>query len=236
MKILIRNDKTFYWEKGDFHSLFGVIKENDLQNALSGSIVKSNIDKEFLVLDASFIDLIENIKRGPAIILPKDIGYILSFTGIDKNSICLDAGTGSGVLASFLARFTKKVYSYENNLDFFNLAKKNFEFLNINNIELKNKDVYQEIDETNLDLVVLDLLEPWKALDNVHKSLKSGSFLVCYLPTTNQVYELIKSLNNNFLHEKTIELIEREWSIYPSTRPKSQMIAHTAFLTFLRKI
>ncbi len=236
MKILIRNNKTFYWQFGDFHSLFGVIKEKDLQDSLSGSIIISNINKEFLVLDASFIDLIANIKRGPAIILPKDIGYILTFTGIDKNSICLDAGTGSGVLTAFLARFAKKVYSYENNSDFFNLAKKNLEFLNIKNIELKNKDV-NEVEEKDLDLVVLDLPEPWNVLINVYNSLKPGSFLVTYLPTINQVQDLIKNLNNKFLHEKTIELIEREWFVSSQvTRPKSQMIAHTAFLTFLRKV
>ena len=39
------------------------------------------------------------MKRGPQVILPKDIGIIIVYSGIDKNSVCVDAGTGSGWMA-----------------------------------------------------------------------------------------------------------------------------------------
>ncbi|MBI2671162.1 methyltransferase domain-containing protein [Candidatus Woesearchaeota archaeon] len=234
-KILIKDDKKMYWQEKDMHTQYGYIKEAILKKSKNGKI-KTHLGKELIVMDALFLDNLEKIKRGPAIILPKDIGLILTLTSIDKNSIVLDAGTGCGVLASFLGRFCKKVYSYERNPEFFKLAKENLKNLNIKNVILKNNDVYESIDEKNIELIVLDLPEPWKALNNVKKALKSSRYLVCYLPTINQVAELLEN-SKDFMHERTLELIYREWQTdITKLRPKSQIIGHTGFLVFLRKI
>jgi len=233
-KILFRLGKFYYWTEGDLHTNSGVVKEEDLKKCKD--TVKAHSGKEFLVFDANFIDQLEKIKRGPAVMTKKDIGIILANTGIDKESMVLDAGTGCGVTAAILARFVKKVVTYERNKDFFNLAKKNFEFLDIKNVEQKNADVYEGISEKNLDLIVFDLPEPWNALNNAHKALKSGCFLVAYLPTITQVTDLLHDIKG-FLHDKTIEVLEREWYIEgKKVRPKSQMMGHTGFLVFLRKI
>lgn len=168
--------------------------------------------------------------------IPKDIGIIIANTGINKDSIVLDAGTGCGVLASFLAKLVKKAITYEKNEGFYNLSKKNFEFLNIKNIEQKNADIYEGISEKDLDLIVLDLPEPWRVLDHASKALKSGCFLVSYLPTITQVKSVVEQ-SKSFFHHKTIEILEREWHIDGErVRPKNQMLGHTGFLVFLRKI
>lgn len=233
-KVLLRLGKLYYWAEGDLHTNYGVVKEKDIKNCKN--TVKSHTGKEFLVFDANFIDQLEKIKRGPAVMTKKDIGIILSNTGISKDSVVLDAGTGCGVTASFLARFVKKVITYESNKDFFNLAKKNFEFLDARNVEQKNFDVYEGISEKDLDLIVFDLTEPWKALKHAYKALKSGCFLVAYLPTIAQVVDLIGK-SEGFLNYKTVEILEREWHVEGlKVRPKSQMIGHTGFLVFLRKI
>ena len=231
MKILYYKDKKFYWNEGDLKTHFGVIKEGDIKQ----NKAITHLGKKFLIFEANFLDRIRRIKRGPAIVSLKDIGLILTNTGITKDSICLDAGTGSGFLSIFLANFCKKVYSYEINKEFYSLAQKNIEKLNIKNIILKNKDVYEKIDEKDLDLITLDLKEPWKALKNCEEALKPGAFLVTYLPTTAQLAELIEKANN-FIYIKTVELLERKWKIeLPIIRPQSKMIAHTGFLSFFRK-
>lgn len=233
-KILLRQGKIYYWTEGDLHTNYGVVKEENIKNCKN--IVKSHTGKEFLVFDANFIDQFEKIKRGPAVMTKKDIGIILSNTGISKDSIVLDAGTGCGVTASILARLVQKVITYEINRDFFNLAEKNFKFLNVKNVEQKNLDIYKGISEKNLDLIVLDIPEPWRALEHASKALKSGCFLVAYLPTITQVSDLVKK-SEDFLHHKTVEVLEREWHVEGlKVRPKSQMIGHTGFLVFLRKI
>jgi tRNA (adenine57-N1/adenine58-N1)-methyltransferase catalytic subunit len=43
--------------------------------------------------------LLRKLKRGPQVVLPKDIGMILGFTGVGKTSKVVDAGAGSGWLA-----------------------------------------------------------------------------------------------------------------------------------------
>ena len=65
------------------------------------------------------------LKRGPQVMLPKDIGMVIAYTGITKESKCVDAGTGSGWLAVSLARVAKEVTSYETREEFMKLAQKN---------------------------------------------------------------------------------------------------------------
>ena len=221
-----------YYKKGDFHTQFGLLKEKDIKPG----IIKSNLEKEFLVFDANFIDNIHEIKRGPAITHKKDIGLIITETGIGVNSKVVDAGSGCGNLAAYLARTGCKVTSYESNPEFFKIAEQNIENLKLK-VKLKNKDIYNGIEEKDLDLITLDLLEPWKVIKHAEISLKSGGFLVAYLPTITQVMEFVKSLNNNFYLWKVSEIIEREWHVENlKVRPKNQILGHTAFLVFARKI
>ncbi len=234
-KILLMDERKFYWAEKDLHTQFGVIKENKLKKAKPGKI-KTHLNKEMLILEALSNDNMEKIKRGPAIMLPKDIGLILTLTSIDKNSIVLEAGAGSGFLTAFLARFCKKVYSYEKNPEFLKIVDFNLKNLDIKNVVLKNEDINKKIDEKNLDLIVLDLPEPWTSLKNVKKALKSSHYLVCYLPTIDQVQELLRN-TNDFVNERVVELIYREWQTEPGRfRPKSQIIGHTGFLVFLRNL
>lgn len=232
-RILLCEDKEFIWKSGDLHTNFGLIKEKDI---LSGS-PKSNTGKEFIAYGASFSDLLRYIHRGPATMTPKDAAYICYYAGISKSSKIVDAGSGCGILSASLGRIAKEVTSYELNPEFLKIAKKNLDFLEVNNVKLKNNDIYDGIEENNLDLVTLDLPEPWRVF-KYSGSLKEGGWLVTYLPTIVQVMAAVEeSKKNNLLHVKTIELLEREWHIEGrKVRPKSAMIAHTAFLSFFRKL
>ncbi|MBS3095490.1 hypothetical protein J4231_02310 [Candidatus Woesearchaeota archaeon] len=119
------------------------------------------------------------------------------------------------------------------------IAAKNINDLEISNVVFKNKDVYKGISEKNLDAIILDLPEPWKALKHAARPLKNGGFLVAYLPTIIQVIEFVENTrkNKNFIFIKTIELIERPWFVDGrKVRPMSNIIGHTAFMTFVRKV
>ena len=240
MKLLIKKEETknYYLcdADKDFHTTDGFIKKSDLKKT---GIVKTNKGKEFYVLDASFIDVYRKIKRGPQIITSKDIGLIVSETGINKNSFVVDAGTGSGALACFLANITKKVVSYETRDDFIKIAEENKKRLGLNNLIIKKGDVYKKIDEKNVDLIVLDLEEPWKAIKNAGKALKAGGFLVSYSPSVPQVADFVNAIrkNESFAYLKTSEIVEREWEVEErKVRPKSTGIGHSGFLSFARKV
>lgn len=234
-KILFRNDKFYYWQEGDFSIPPGIVKEEDLKK--NTNRVKAHSGKELCMFDAKLIDQFKKLKRGPAVVIPKDVGFIISTVGLDKNSTVLDAGTGCGFSAILFSLVAKKVYTYEKNPEFFKISKTNVESLDIKNIELNQGDVYEKINEKDLDLIFLDLPEPWKALNNCYDSLKSGAFLVAYLPTTTQVGDLVESFGDRFLVFKVSELLEREWHVEgKKVRPQSQMMGHTAFLVFARKV
>ncbi|HUB92383.1 MAG TPA: methyltransferase domain-containing protein [Candidatus Saccharimonadales bacterium] len=177
------------------------------------------------------------LKRGPQVILPKDIGIIMAYSGVNKNSVCVDAGTGSGWLAVGLAMVCKQVYSYELREDFIAIAEKNKQMLGLDNITFKNKDVLKKIDEKDVDLVTLDLPGSEKALKNAYKALKPGGMVVGYLPHTEQVKAFVEKLNKTgFSDAHTVEVIVRDLLVRKEgVRPTNTGLWHTAYLTFARK-
>jgi len=189
------------------------------------------------LLNADFIDVYKKIKRSAQIISLKDIGAIIAYTGVNRNSKVVDAGAGSGALACFLAHICKEVTTYEIRDDFYNIVKENKERLGLKNLNIKKKDVFEGITERDVDLITLDLPDPWNALDAVNKALKVGGFLVSYSPTIFQVADFVNQLTDDFIHLLTIELIKREWEIKGrKVRPITTQNVHTGFLSFVRKI
>lgn len=232
-KVLWKDGKYFYWRKGDLHTNYGMVKEAELEKAKKE--VKTNKEVKLTILEPSYVDIIKKIKREPQTLLMKDLAVILFYTGIDNTYKIVDAGTGCGLLAASMGRIAKEVTSYEINKKYMKLAEENLEFLDAKNVKLKHKDIYKGIAEKNLDLITLDLPEPWHVLKHAEKALKQSGWLVAYLPTITQTAQLVNEAKN-FIHIKTVEVLEREWHVEgKKVRPKSQMQGHTAFLTFLRR-
>ena len=240
-KILItKKGKTFFVkdDSKDMHTQYGFIRAKELSSK-TGTHVKTNKDVEMSVLDPCFLDKLKKIKRGAQIIPLKDIGSIIAETSLDRNSTVVDAGAGSGYMALFFSNIVKKVTTYDIREDHLDTAKKNIEFMGMKNTTPKLKDIRVGIDEKEVDLVNLDLPEPWECIDSAYKALKLGGFIVSYSPTIPQTMDFVQALkqNGNFLIRKTIEIIEREWEISGrKVRPMSQSIGHSGFLTFARKI
>jgi len=239
-KILItRQGRKFFFRGSDLHTQYGYIKKEELEEAKPGAKVKTNTGREMTVLEPDFIDLYSKIKRSAQIIPLKDIGSIITGTGISNKSTVVDAGAGSGALCCFLAHIVKKVYTYEIRDDFAEIVSKNIEFLGLKNIVLKKKSIYDGIDEKDVDMVMLDLPEPWKVIPHAVKSLKHGGFLISYSPTLPQVSDFVEEIrkNSSMLFLRTTETIEREWEIDGrKIRPRSQAIGHSGFLSFARKV
>ncbi len=242
MKLLVsRSGMVFHIRdlNADFHTQYGFVSREDLKNAVNGEIVKTNTGKELFVISPSFTDLYSKIKRGPQIVPLKDMGSIISLTGIGHDSRVVDAGSGSGAVACFLGNIVKEIFSYEIREDFFKIASDNVERLGLKNVFVKNQDVYLGIDEKEIDLVVLDLPEPWKAIEPAGSALKAGGFLASYSPTVPQVSDFVSavSADKRFIYLRTIEIIERDWEVSErKVRPKSVSIGHSGFISFARKV
>ncbi len=242
MKLLISNNgKTFLVrdETKEFHSQYGYVGPKDLQ-AEPGSIIETNTGHKLSVIDPGIIDLRMKMKRGAQIIPSKDVGFIISETGLCKKSTVIDAGAGSGGLCLTLAFLAKKVYTFDVRDDHLEIVRKNKDFLGLTNLSVKKGDVYADKLPKDIDLVTLDVPEPWEALDNIFNALKPGGFLVTYSPSIPQVSDTVEALHGHsgLVYQKTVEILEREWEFSGrKIRPKTQQrIGHSGFLTFARKM
>jgi len=219
----------------DFHIKYGIIKKEDLKK--KNTKVKTSMNKEYCIFEPQFIDFYKRIRRGPQIIPLKDIGFIISETGIGKDSVILEAGGGSGGFSCFASRYVNKIVSYEIDDENIDLIKNNLKTLGIRNVAVKKADIYGKIAEKNFDMVLLDLPEPWKAVENASGALKTGGFLVSYSPTIMQSQQFVNALTDSLMHIKTVEVSERMWKIEGQVvRPISKSTIHSGFITFARKI
>jgi len=177
------------------------------------------------------------LKRGPQVILPKDIGIIIAYSGVWKESICIDAGTGSGWLAVTLARLSKHVYSYDMREEFTRIAEKNKEILGLDNVTFKTGDVTKGVDERDADIFTLDLPNAEKALPAVKKALKDDGLVVAYLPHTEQLKKFVMKLEKlGFYDVHCVECIVRDMLVRKEgVRPSTKGLWHTAYLAFARK-
>jgi len=177
------------------------------------------------------------MKRGPQVILPKDIGIIIAYTCASRESICIDAGTGSGWLTVALARICKHVYSYDTRPEFTSIAEQNAKMLGLENITFRNLDVFKKIIDKDADIFTLDLPNAEKALRNVKKALKQGGYVAAYMPHTEQVSRFVKKLNAlKFFDVHVVEAIVRDFLVREEgTRPTTKGIWHTGYIVFARK-
>lgn len=239
LRILIDEENQYIVKiDRDFQNHNGIVKKEELQKEFGE--VYSHKNHKFYIFKPTLADIYNLIQRKSQVMQFKDIGFIISKTGINKNSKVLEAGTGNGTLTIFLGLIAKKVYSYEIKEDHYKTAKKNLELFNLKNVILKNKDISKGLKEKDFDTIVLDLPEPWKIIPVVKKNLKIGGFFAVYCPNLTQITKTIEEAKKQELKKiETKELIERTWIIEDDKilRPDNkELFTHTAFIVFLRKI
>ncbi|MGC8586427.1 MAG: tRNA (adenine-N1)-methyltransferase [Candidatus Micrarchaeia archaeon] len=181
--------------------------------------------------------LYRGLKRGPQVILPKDIGIIIAYASVGKESVCVDAGAGSGWLAVSLARIAKHVTTYEIRPEFARIAEQNISRLGLDNIEVKIADITKGIKERNVDLVTLDMPNAEKVVRHAHKALKVGGYIFAYLPHMEQVKKFVSKLNMYKFHDvQAFEVILRDMLVREAgMRPSTKGVWHTAYLVFAQK-
>ncbi len=242
-RLLMTDDgKTFLVKNidRDFHCQFGMVKKDDLQSKV-GDVVETNKGKKIYILNPMNKDRFAKIKRNAQIMPSKDVGFIISEIGIDKNTVVIDAGAGSGGACLSFSLIAKKVYTYDIREDHLEIVKENKKYMDIDNLEVGFKDITKDkLDTTKADVINLDIPNPWDALENCMKHLKPGGFLVSYSPTIPQVSDLVEKVSDDdrIVYLKSVETSEREWEFSGrKIRPKTkQRIGHSGFISFFRKV
>lgn len=219
-----------------YNSNEGGIDREELIARKHDGVIKTTKGEDVLFAPATFKDNMERIKQAAAIIIPKDIGFIIAETGLTKDSIVIDAGAGSGGSCCTLGALCKKVYSYDINDKHLATVKENVEKLDLKNVEVLSGDITVVKAPEQADLVVIDIPEPTAVIPNLKKLMKQSGFAAIYTPQITQAQDFVLGLDEEFKHITTIELIQRRWEVEEKKlRPKHNMLGHTAFLTIVRK-
>jgi tRNA (adenine57-N1/adenine58-N1)-methyltransferase len=234
-RILAKHEQWYVADASrDFHSKNGVIPKSRLK---PGKVKIGN--NEFIIINASFLDEYKAMRRDAQIITRKDLGFVIGFCGLTKDSVILEAGAGSGAATMLFAKLCKRVYSYEIDKSNIDVVQDNLKRLKITNATVEHKDIYdmKNVTVKDADLVLLDVPEPWRAYESARKAAKLGAYVVAYTPSIIQAQKFVQGLPKELLLERTTEIIDRDWKVKgDAVRPLSTDVGHTAFLTIVRRI
>jgi len=226
-----------------FHTHMGYLEHTNIIGKEQGDWFYTNSGHRFLSIKPTLADYVLEMDRVTQIIYPKDIGTILMLGDIFPGAQVVEAGFGSGALTLALLRAAGglgKVTSYELRNSQAEKALKNITpFLpNHHTLTIKESDIYQGIEEQDIDRIILDVPEPWNVVPSATTALIKGGVFLSFLPTILQVHRLVEALDSesSFQLIETVEVMLRSWHVtHKSVRPAHRMVAHTGFITTARR-
>jgi len=202
-----------------------------------------NLNFDFLgckcsLINYSLADIHSNLRRGPQIISPKDIAWIVYKSGLSVGDVVVEAGSGSAALTVALTQAVApdgKVFTFESNLKHVGIAKSNIDMSPWKDlVEFREEELDENTTSIEASVVILDLPNPQNLVAWSRKSLKLGGLLICYLPTINQVEALLPELNL-WSEVEIVETMQRSWRPKLSAlRPESTILGHTGFIVSAR--
>ena len=230
------------------HGRTGEIAHDDIIGNPPGLQCVTEQAKEFVCLRLTQEEFIlQKLKRHTQIVYPKDMGMILMQGNIFSGARVLEAGLGSASLATVLRNLLGPdgtLISYERRHEFVEPAESTLALYGrlygqtLAHHRIEVRDVYEGIEETDLDTVLLDVPEPHRAMEAA-AALRINGVLVCWLPTALQVFELVRALQTSeqWARVRSSETLLRPWRVGPrSIRPAQRMVGHTGFLVSSRRV
>lgn len=234
----LESGRTFQFHNGE-------IPHDRLIGAEDGSWMTTSGNARMLLVRPRLADFILKMKRGAQVVYPKDLGPILVYADIAPGMTVLEAGTGSGALTLGLSRAVGpagKVITVERREDHAKHARKTLTrwYGHIpDNVEMRTGDVAVHVADVRPERIVLDVPEPWHTLEEAAKHQPDGGLSAMYVPTVPQVQTTVETARRLGVFEEieVSEFLMREWNVSGrSVRPAHNMVGHTGFLIFMRKV
>ena len=222
----------------------GTLGHDEIIGVEEGSTIRTSNGSPVVLLRPRLADYVLRMKRGAAVMYPKDTGALLTWADVGPGDTVVEAGTGSGALTMALSRAVGpegRVVTVEQRDDHATHARRLISgfFEGVpGNIELRAGDVVDVIEEIAPDRIVLDLPEPWRVVDPAAAHLPGGGVFACYVPNVPQVQRVRAAIDGAgvFLAIDTFEILMRSWAVEErSVRPDHRMVGHTGFITVARK-
>lgn len=219
-----------------FHCHIGIIEHDELIGKAWGTVGLAHGGESYLVLRPGLEDLMLHLKRATQIIYPKDAAQLVQRLGIRSGSVVLEAGTGSGVMTTALAWAVAphgRVVTCEQNEAMYQRAQRNLERTGLGRwVDSRLGNLADCVLDQPADAALLDMREPWRVLETVRSLVQPGSVVAAFLPTTNQVSQQIRSLEDIGCADLKVEevLLRRYKPVPDRLRPEDQMTAHTGYV------
>lgn len=229
----------------EFSTKKGQIRHDDIIGRPEGIVITSSLGGEYQVFRPLLFESVVSMPRGAAIIYPKDTGQILVWADIAPGLRVVEAGAGSGALTSYLLRALGPeghLGSYEMREEFAETARRNVELMlgaSPASWTLTVGDVRETITETEIDRLILDMVDPWTCIPLAVDRLVPGGIVCAYVATTTQLSLFVESLraDGGFTEPQAWETLQRDWHLEGlSVRPNHTMNGHTAFLVTARRM
>jgi len=234
-----------------FHTHQGSLAHNDLIGSQDGSVVISSGGTAYVALRPLLADFTVSMRRGAAVVYPKDAAQILAMADIFPGARVLEAGAGSGALSCWLLRAIGEaglLVSFERRPDFADIARGNVERyfgaphpawrLTIGELPAGSAVDPGQAGE-RFDRVVLDMLAPWDFAETAARSLAGGGLICCYVASTPQLSRTVEALREegSFAEPAASESLVRGWHADGlAVRPEHRMVGHTGFLVTARRL
>ena len=192
---------------------------------------------DYRLLKPALKDMPDLFNRKAQVVLPRVASQIVMYCNLSNGKKVIEGGAGSGFLSAILTRAVSpdgEVITYEIRDDFMRTAEKNLESFGLTeNWTVKKGDVTKDVQEEDVDAFILDIPEPWKALDMADKALNEGGVFCSYLPSTNQLEKIVVEMRNRgYIDVKSFETLEREMVVKEgAVRPSYDMLGHTGYVT-----
>ena len=238
-------EKMLVLKPGKVHGTHkGNLSHDDIIGKPDAGRAWTAMGTEYRYFRPTYIQYVMNQKRHAQIIYPKDTGPILLWADIFPGASVVEAGIGWGALSVKLLEAIGpegKLVTYEIREDFAEAGANTVtRFLGeCPNHTVKLGDIYQGIDERDVDRIVLDLPEPWHVVPHASEALVPGGIILVYLPSTIQVKQFVDAVQaqGGYTECETFEVIIRPWHVKGmSVRPVQWMFSHSAFLVCCRKL